>query len=147
MFPNLNDLADVSVAIPVGTASVERSFSHMKMTKTRLKNRLKESSLSFLMKIAIESPEKLSDKDLDDIIDIWNRKPSELFCKTVTVYSSTIEFFSHIIIIIIIIRFPMEGGGKNTPRRGGKCPPPLKIPCSNDCKTLVVGKTAQRAYV
>ena len=40
---------------------------------------------SFLMKIAIESPEKLSDKDLDDNIDIWNRKTRRIVCKTVTV--------------------------------------------------------------
>ena len=43
---------------------MEQSFSHMKMIKTRLRNRLKESSS---MKIAIESPEKQSEKDLDDI--------------------------------------------------------------------------------
>ena len=47
MLPNLNVLADICLTIPVGTASVERSFSHMKMIKTRLRNRLKESSLSF----------------------------------------------------------------------------------------------------
>ena len=40
----------------------------MKMIKTRLRNRLKESSSYFLMKIAIESPEKQSEKDLDDIV-------------------------------------------------------------------------------
>ena len=29
-------------------------------------------------KIAIESPEKLSDNDLENIIDIWNRKPRRI---------------------------------------------------------------------
>ena len=43
MFPRLSDLAKVSLSIPVGTASVERSFSRMKMIKTRLRNRLGES--------------------------------------------------------------------------------------------------------
>ena len=33
MFPNLKVLADFCLTIPVGTASVERSFSHMKMIK------------------------------------------------------------------------------------------------------------------
>ena len=33
MFPNLSVLAKVCLSIPVGTASVERSFSHMKMIK------------------------------------------------------------------------------------------------------------------
>ena len=54
MFPSLNTLANVCLSIPVGTACVERSFSEMKMIKTRLRNRIGESSLSFLMKIAIE---------------------------------------------------------------------------------------------
>lgn len=78
MFPNLNVLANICLSIPVGTASVERSFSQMKMIKTRLRNRLKETSLSFLMKIAIEAPEELKDKDLDDIIEQWNRKPRRI---------------------------------------------------------------------
>ena len=31
MFPNLNALANISLLIPVSTASVERSFSQMKL--------------------------------------------------------------------------------------------------------------------
>ena len=57
MFPHLSDLAKVSLSIPVGTASVERSFSRMKMIKTRLRNRLGEQNLAHLMRIAIETPE------------------------------------------------------------------------------------------
>ena len=64
MLPNLNTLASICLTIPIGTASVEQSFSQMKMIKTRLRNRLGEKSLFHLMKIAIESPEKLSDSDL-----------------------------------------------------------------------------------
>ena len=74
MLPNLNTLASICLTIPIGTASVERSFSQMKMIKTRLRNRLGEKSLSHLMKLAIESPEKLSDSDLENIVDIWYRK-------------------------------------------------------------------------
>ena len=74
MFPNLNTLASICLTIPIGTASVERSFSQVKMIKTRLRSRLGEKSLSHLMKIAIESPEKLSDSDLENIVDIWYRK-------------------------------------------------------------------------
>jgi len=72
MFPNLRTLANVCMSLPVGTASVERSFSKMKMIKTRLRNRLSEKSLSHLMKISIESPQKLSDEDLEMVIEIWN---------------------------------------------------------------------------
>ena len=72
MFPNLNTLA--SICLTIGTASVERSLSQLKMIKTRLRSRLGEKSLSHLMKIAIESPEKLSDSDLENIVDLWYRK-------------------------------------------------------------------------
>jgi len=52
------------MSLPVGTSSVE-SFSKMKMIKTRIRNRLSEKRLSYLMKISIESPQKLTDEDLD----------------------------------------------------------------------------------
>ena len=52
----------------------EEAFSQMKLIKTRLRNYLSDSSLSNLMKRAIESPNILSEDDLDAIIDIWNRK-------------------------------------------------------------------------
>ena len=74
MFPNLSTLATISLSIPVATASVERSFSQMKLIKTRLRSRLSDTSLSHLMKIAIESPDKLTDSDLEDIVNVWNRK-------------------------------------------------------------------------
>ena len=40
--PNLSILTKVCLAIPVGTAFVECSFSHVKMIKMRLRNRLGE---------------------------------------------------------------------------------------------------------
>ena len=43
-------------------SSAERNFSGMKLIKNRLRNRLTELSLSNLMKIVIESPEKLTDR-------------------------------------------------------------------------------------
>ena len=70
MFPHLSDLAKVSLSIPVGTASVERSFSRMKMIKTRLRNRLREQNLAHLMRIAIETPEKLPDEIVESVVDI-----------------------------------------------------------------------------
>ena len=78
MCPGLSTLAKICMTIPVGTASVERSFSQMKMIKTRLRNRLGENNLSNLMKIAIESPESLADEDLEQIIGVWNEKPRRL---------------------------------------------------------------------
>ena len=54
----------------LSTASIKRSFSAMKTIKTRLRNRLTDTNLGNLMKIAIEGPSKLSDSDLDHIVDI-----------------------------------------------------------------------------
>ena len=42
----------------------------MKLINNRLRNRLTELSLSYLMKIVIESPEKLTDSDLEEIVDV-----------------------------------------------------------------------------
>ena len=74
MFPNLNKIASIGLMIPVSTASVERSFSQMKMIKTRLHNSLGDCSLSHLMRIAIEAPEVLSESVLEEIVDVWQRK-------------------------------------------------------------------------
>ena len=74
LFPNLHTIARISLSIPVSTASVERSFSQMKLIKTQLRSCLSVKSLSNLMKIAIESPDQLTDQDLEQVIDIWQRK-------------------------------------------------------------------------
>ena len=74
IFPNLNTSAHVCLTIPVGTASVERSFLQIKMIKSRLHNQMNETSLSHLMKLAIESPEKLSNSDLEKTVNVWTRK-------------------------------------------------------------------------
>ena len=74
MFPNLHKMASIGLTIPVSTASVERSFSQMKLVKAHLCNALSDCSLSHLMKIAIEEPEVLSDSDLDEIVNVWQRK-------------------------------------------------------------------------
>ena len=70
MFPSLSTLAKVCLTIPVGTVSIERSFSQMKMIKNRLRNGLGDTNLSHLMKIVIESPQSLSDEELEQIINI-----------------------------------------------------------------------------
>ena len=59
MFTNLSILANVCLTISVGTAPVERPFSQMKMIKPRLRNRLGEANLSYLMKIALDSLDTL----------------------------------------------------------------------------------------
>ena len=46
----------------------------MKLIKTLLRNALSDCNLSHLMKIAIEASEVLSDSDLDEIVNVWQRK-------------------------------------------------------------------------
>ena len=48
---------NIFLALSIGTASVERSFSHLKMIKTRLCSHLSDSSVAQLMTISIEGPE------------------------------------------------------------------------------------------
>ena len=66
------------MSLPVSTASVEQSFSQMKMIKTRLRNCIGESSLNHLMLIAIESLKELNDNKLECIVNVWNEKPRRI---------------------------------------------------------------------
>ena len=62
--------SNILLALPVGTATVERTFSQMKLVKTRLRNRISDTNLTRLMRIAIECPE-LSSVDFNEIVDIF----------------------------------------------------------------------------
>jgi hypothetical protein len=70
IFPETYTLINIMMTLPVGTATVERSFSQMKMIKTRLRNRLSDENLARLMRIAIEGPEAEL-VDFDAILDIF----------------------------------------------------------------------------
>ena len=72
MYPGLNTLAKICMTIPVGTASVERSFSQMKLIKTRLRNRLGEENLSRLQ--SSHQKERLQDEQLEQILDTLYKK-------------------------------------------------------------------------
>lgn len=73
IFPQTFTLLNILLAMPVGTATVERSFSQMKMVKTRLRNRLSDCNLSRLMKIAVEGPE-LNDVPFEEILAVFKEK-------------------------------------------------------------------------
>ena len=73
-FPNLKKLATISLVLPVTTATVERSFSDMKMIKTRLRSRLGEDTLDFALRICIEGPDTLDHDQLELIISHWKNK-------------------------------------------------------------------------
>ena len=73
MFPEIFKLLNILLALPVGTATIERSFSQMKLVKTRFRNRISDSNLSRLMLIAIEGPE-FSSVDFNDILDVYKEQ-------------------------------------------------------------------------
>ena len=70
IFPETWKLLNILMALPISTASVEWSFSEMKLIKSRLCSRLSVSNLEHLMKIVIEGPE-LTDVEFDGILDIF----------------------------------------------------------------------------
>ena len=57
------------LTLPVGTATGERSFSQMKLVKTRLHCRLNDANLAQLMQIVVEGPQ-LFTNDFNGIVDI-----------------------------------------------------------------------------
>ena len=73
IFPEIFKLLNILLTLPVGTATVERSFSQMKLVKTRLRNRVSDINLARLMRIAIEGPE-LTTINFNDILEVFKEK-------------------------------------------------------------------------
>ena len=70
IFPVMFKLINIMLTLPVGRATVEKSFSQMKMIKTRLRNRLNDTNLNRIMRIAIEGPE-MKLVDFDEVLDVF----------------------------------------------------------------------------
>ena len=67
--------------LPVTTITVERTFSDMKMFKTRLRSRLGEDTLDYALRVCIEGQDTLDDEKLECIISHWkHQKNVALFC-------------------------------------------------------------------
>ena len=77
IFPQMFSLMNILLAIPMSTATVERSFSPMKLVKNRLRNQLSDVSLPQLMRIAIEGPE-LTDINFEEILDIFGQQNRQI---------------------------------------------------------------------
>lgn len=75
VFPNMTELLKTYGTLPVSTATVERSFSKLKLVKTKLRSLCKEERLSDLLLLAIEKDIPINDNDVIDIFrDMANRK-------------------------------------------------------------------------
>ena len=66
-FLNLAKLAAILIVLMVTMAIVEQTFSSMKLIKTRLCNRMGESTLEHTMRIWIKGPDRLSNETLEVI--------------------------------------------------------------------------------
>ena len=58
------------MALPIGTASVEQSFSHLKIIKTRPRSCLSDYSVAQLLRISIEGP-KMDAVEFEEILEMF----------------------------------------------------------------------------
>lgn len=75
VFPNMTELLKTYGTLPVSTATVERSFSKLKLVKTKLCSLCKEERLSDLLLLAIEKDVPINHSYVIYIFqDLANRK-------------------------------------------------------------------------
>lgn len=75
VFPNLYILLKIAITLPVTSVSTERSFSKLKLVKTKLRTTMSEDRLESLMKITCEPDVSI---DTEKIIDNFSRKSKSL---------------------------------------------------------------------
>ncbi len=73
-FPSLVCLASLVLVLPVTTATVERSFSDMKLVKTWLRSKLGEETLDQALRVCIEGPNQLCNDRFEAIITHWKEQ-------------------------------------------------------------------------
>ena len=71
LFPNIYTCLHVLLIMPVSTAAVERSHSHLKIVKSKLQSTMGEGRLNALMLLCVHKDIKL---DYDKIIDLYAKK-------------------------------------------------------------------------
>lgn len=71
---HLKKLSESILCIPIGTPTVERSFSAMNIMMTNLRNRMGQDTLQYCMKISIEGDEEPSIEYVEDVIDLYTTK-------------------------------------------------------------------------
>ena len=72
----MSAFAQVCHVVPIHTADVERTFSQLKLIKTRIRNCLAESTLDSLLRISIEGS-SYEDYPLSEAVELWARKKTE----------------------------------------------------------------------
>ena len=69
----MSTLAKICRVVPIQTADVERTFSQLKLIKTRVRNRMNEKTLDCLLRIAIEGP-PISEFPVTETVKLWATK-------------------------------------------------------------------------
>ena len=92
-------MMNILLSLTIGTASVKRSFSQMKLIKTRLRNNLSDATLVQLMKIAIEGKDQTA-VSFDEILDVFKKIITEFNSKSTLV---TLTFIIHCLVHIYIV--------------------------------------------
>ena len=64
----------IIIRSPPSTSTVERTFSDMKLTKTRIRSTLEEDTLDQTLKLCTEGPSTLSDEDIDLVFRNWKQQ-------------------------------------------------------------------------
>ena len=70
IFPETFKMLSIFLPLPISTALVERSFSHLKRIKTRLRSHLSDCSVAQLMRISIEGPE-IEAEEFEEVLEIF----------------------------------------------------------------------------
>jgi hypothetical protein len=73
-YEHLKKLLESILCIPIGTPTVERSFSAMNRIMTNLRNRMGQDTLQHCMKISIEGAEDPSIEYVEEVIDLYETK-------------------------------------------------------------------------
>ncbi len=75
VFHQMFKLCKIALALPVSTASCERSFSKLKLIKTALRSTMTDERLSNLGVLSVES-RRARAINLDDFVDVFAKKHS-----------------------------------------------------------------------
>jgi len=75
VLPNIYMLIKIGVTLPVSSASTERSFSKLKLIKTRLRSTMAEPRLEGLMRIACEQDIPI---DKENVINTFANNSNQL---------------------------------------------------------------------
>lgn len=76
IFPNIYIFLKISLILPVGSVSTERSFSKLKLIKSRLRSTMTKNRLESLMTISCEHDINI---DYEEVLNLFSQTSPLLF--------------------------------------------------------------------